>query len=83
VNMPMRTMKPKPTSIKAASVIGSAITKRLLSVDQDPPSRAAISRSLARDLRTRRGISDLRQTERPIMRVLPTLDDDLRRDVAT
>jgi hypothetical protein len=32
MNIPMRTMKPKPTSIKAASVIASAITKRLLVV---------------------------------------------------
>lgn len=32
MNMPMRTMKPKPTSIKAASVIANAITKRLIVV---------------------------------------------------
>ena len=32
MNIPMRTMKPKPTSITAASVIASGITKRLLSV---------------------------------------------------
>jgi hypothetical protein len=32
MNIPMRTMKPKATSIKAASMIASAITKRLLIV---------------------------------------------------
>jgi hypothetical protein len=48
MNMPLRTMKPKPTSIKAASVIASAITKRLLSVVTEAPyvAVAGVSGSL-------------------------------------
>lgn len=48
MNIPMRTMKPKAPGIKAASVIASAITKRLLIVVREAPYVAVtgVSRSL-------------------------------------